>query len=75
LYDLLLPPEQRPQKFALGDREYDPVKLGFVVEKTCSHQDCLVDTTETGDGNGGHLWGTDLSEPDRMALLEYLKTY
>jgi hypothetical protein len=75
LYDLLLPPEQRPQKFALGDREYDPVKLGFVVEKTCSHQDCLVDTTETGDGNGGHLWGTNLSEPDRMALLEYLKTY
>ena len=28
-----------------------------------------------GDGNGGHIWGTDLAEPDRMALLEYLKTY
>ena len=27
------------------------------------------------DGNGGHLWGTNLSQPDRMALLEYLKTY
>jgi hypothetical protein len=27
------------------------------------------------DGYGGHLWGADLSEPDRMALLEYLKTY
>ncbi|MGH7120990.1 MAG: di-heme-cytochrome C peroxidase [Acetobacteraceae bacterium] len=75
LYDLLLPPAQRPKKFALGGREYDPVKLGFVVTTACGQQDCLVDTTRTGDGNGGHLWGTDLSEPDRMALLEYLKTY
>jgi hypothetical protein len=75
LYDLLLPPEQRPKKFALGGREYDSVKLGFMVSTSCDQQDCVVDTTRTGDGNGGHLWGTDLSEPDRMALLEYLKTY
>jgi hypothetical protein len=75
LYHLLLPPDQRPKTFALGAREYDPVKLGFVVETACSAQDCLVDTAQTGDGNGGHLWGTDLSESDRMALLEYLKTY
>jgi hypothetical protein len=75
LYHLLLPPDQRPKTFALGAREYDPVKLGFVVDTACSEPDCLVDTSETGDGNGGHLWGTNLSEPDRMALLEYLKTY
>ncbi|HEX5325533.1 MAG TPA: di-heme-cytochrome C peroxidase [Acetobacteraceae bacterium] len=75
LYDLLLPPDQRPRKFALGGREYDPVKLGFVVTTSCDQQDCLVDTMRTGDGNGGHLWGTDLSDADRMALLEYLKTY
>ena len=75
LYHLLLPPEQRPKTFALGGREYDPVRLGFAVETACSQQDCVVDTTRTGDGNGGHLWGTDLAEPDRMALLEYLKTY
>ena len=75
LYDLLQPPERRPKAFALGGRQYDPVRLGFVVETACDQQDCLVDTTRTGDGNGGHLWGTDLSEPDRMALLEYLKTY
>ena len=75
LYDLLLPPGQRPKTFALGAREYDPVKLGFVVTTTCSQQDCLVDATRTGDGNGGHIWGTDLSASDRMALLEYLKTY
>jgi hypothetical protein len=75
LYDLLLPPDQRPKTFALGGRDYDPVKLGFVVSTSCNRQDCLVDTTRTGDGNGGHLWGTDLSDSDRKALLEYLKTY
>jgi hypothetical protein len=75
LYDLLLPPEQRPKTFALGGREYDPVRLGFVVVTTCSRQDCLVDTTQPGGGNGGHLWGTELSEADRTALLEYIKTY
>jgi hypothetical protein len=75
LYHLLLPPDQRPKTFALGARDYDPVKLGFVVNTNCNSQDCLVDTTETGDGNGGHIWGTDLTESDRMALLEYLKTY
>ena len=45
LHDLLLPPEHRPKTFALGAREYDPVKLGFVVETSASQQDCLVDTT------------------------------
>jgi hypothetical protein len=75
LYHLLLPPEQRPKMFALGGREYDPVRLGFAVDTACGQQDCVVDTTRTGDGNGGHPWGTDLTEPDRMALLEYLKTY
>jgi hypothetical protein len=75
LYDLLLPPEQRPGKFALGGREYDPVKLGFAVGTACDQKDCLVDTKLTGNANSGHIWGTDLSEPDRMALLEYLKKY
>jgi hypothetical protein len=75
LYDMLLPPAQRPTKFALGAREYDPVKLGFTADSTCDQQDCVVDTAHNGDGNGGHTWGTDLSEADRKALLEYLKTY
>jgi hypothetical protein len=74
LDDLLLPPDQRPKKFALGARQYDPVKLGF-ADAACDQPDCEVDTTRVGDGNGGHTYGTDLSEADRKALLEYLKTY
>jgi hypothetical protein len=32
------------------------------------------DTSLPGNSNRGHLWGTELSEADRTALLEYLKT-
>jgi mono/diheme cytochrome c family protein len=28
-----------------------------------------------GNGNGGHLWGTDLPESDKRALIEHLKTF
>ena len=28
-----------------------------------------------GNGNQGHLWGTDLPEGEKRALIEYLKTF
>jgi hypothetical protein len=74
LYDLLLPPAQRPKTFPLGARQYDPVKVGL-ADAACDQPDCVVDTARVGDGNGGHAYGTDLGEADRKALLEYLKTY
>ena len=30
LWHLLLPPEQRPTRFKVGDREYDPERVGYV---------------------------------------------
>jgi hypothetical protein len=35
----------------------------------------MVDTELTGSGNGGHTFGTDMSETERIALIEYLKKY
>lgn len=34
----------------------------------------LMDTRERGNGNGGHLYGVDLPDDMKIALLEYLKT-
>jgi len=34
----------------------------------------LYDTTERGNGNGGHVYGTDLTDAEKRALVEYLKT-
>jgi len=32
------------------------------------------DTSERGNGNGGHRYGLDLTDDQKLALLEYLKT-
>lgn len=69
LYDLLLPPEQRPATSTMGRLEYDPVKVGFVQDGPF-----VIDTTLPGNSKEGHLYGTTLSEEERLALLEYLKT-
>jgi hypothetical protein len=74
LYDLLLPPDRRPATFPIGHRDYDPAKVGFVTDPNQVVVKYTVDTAEPGNGNGGHTYGTELSEDERLALLEYLKT-
>ena len=34
----------------------------------------VYDTTRSGHGNGGHTYGDKLSDAERMAVIEYLKT-
>ena len=34
----------------------------------------ILDTRLPGNSNAGHEFGTDLSNADRAALIEYLKT-
>lgn len=81
LHDLLLPPDQRPARFWLGTREYDPVRVGYRTDREAPGQRFeFVTKDEAGrwiDGNGaqGHVYGVDrLSERERAALLEYMKT-
>ena len=71
LYDLLLPAARRPRNFAVGHREYDPIKLGYIAAP--SNDDFVFDTSQPGNHNTGHEYGTKLSESERMELLEYLK--
>jgi mono/diheme cytochrome c family protein len=70
LYHLLLPAAKRPTKFQVGSREYDPTHVGYVS----SEGGVELDTTLSGNSNAGHAYGTSLSEDDRWALVEYLKT-
>ncbi len=42
LYDLLLPPSQRPTKFTVGSREFDPVHVGF---KSSGYTGFVFDTS------------------------------
>ena len=73
LHALLLPPQQRPAKFCVGNWEFDPVDVGLDTKVTCS-ADRVFDPFAAGNSNAGHLYGVDLGEPDRTALIEYLKT-
>lgn len=75
LQDLLLPPEARPKKFWRGYDLYDPVNVGFVSTGPAAERvGSIFDTTLRSNGNGGHVFGTTLPEPEKQALLEYLKT-
>lgn len=71
LYDLLLPPAQRPKKFAVGRWEYDPKRVGYVSD---GQVPWVLDTSVTGNSNRGHEYGVTLTDEERWALVEYLKT-
>lgn len=73
LYALLLPGDQRPTEFYTGNREYDPKNLGYLT--TPGAVGFRFDTQGNGNSNRGHEYGTSLSDDDRYALLEYLKTH
>lgn len=72
LYDLLLPPDKRPKSFMTGSREFDPKKVGYIYDGT-NGGSFQLDTAKDGNHNTGHTYGTELSEEDRLDLLEYLK--
>ncbi len=80
IYDLLSPLRARPKTFYVGNREYDPAKLGYRTEY--SEGSFLHDTSIDGNRNIGHLFtdvnmpgriGELLSENERMDLIEYIK--
>ncbi len=77
LYSLLLPPDQRPMKFAVGQLEYDPKHVGFrsdVNDDAPFIYHVSNDDHIKGNSNQGHEFGTDLHDDERWALVEYLKT-
>ncbi len=72
LYELLLPPDERVERFTTGRYEFDPKQVGIV--HTPFEGGFTFDTTIPGNLNGGHIYGTELGDADRWALVEYLKT-
>ena len=73
LYELLLPPHLRSRIFYVGSWEFDPRHVGLEVSSPFAGA-TVFDARLPGNSNAGHAYGTDLSEEDRMALIEFLKT-
>jgi hypothetical protein len=74
---LLDPPEARPAMFYRGYDVYDRARVGFVsdVPRADGRDFSKYDTSLPGNGNGGHVYGTTLSDQDKAALVEHLKTF
>lgn len=80
IYDLIS--DRRPSAFGVGTRVYDPVRLGYVDDK--GPNAFRFDATQNGNSNAGHWWtddasrpgriGRKFSEPEKMAILEFLKS-
>jgi RoxA-like, cytochrome c-like len=73
LYQLLLPASQRSKVFYYGNWEFNPETVGFESGSPFVGAS-KYDTSLPGNSNAGHEYGTDLSDDDRKALIEYLKT-
>jgi hypothetical protein len=82
LYALLSPVSERPKVFYLGNKQYDPVKLGLNTDPLPGASEFRTDLP--GNSNAGHQFndgpkghgviGRKLSEEERMEIIEYLKT-
>lgn len=72
IYDLLLPAAQRPTVFYVGNRELDVVKVGHVYAEAPNAT--RYDTALKGNSNIGHEYGTQLTDDERWALVEYIKS-
>jgi hypothetical protein len=86
VYDVLNS-KTRPKIFTRSFRtvkdDYDEVKLGWKVrvlecgadpELPAIERRKIYDTTQPGRGNQGHTFGDHLSDAERMAVIEYLKS-
>lgn len=76
LYDLLQPVAKRPTQFAVGPI-YDIENVGLA--RSQSTDSFMFKTTtdcssrNSGDSSCGHEYGTNLSDHEKRALIEYLK--
>lgn len=75
VWDLLEEPGDRPTSFYTGYNVLDLEKLGFIATgPEAEAAGWHFDTSVPGNGNGGHLYGVGLTDAEKRALVEYLKT-
>jgi len=77
LRDLLEPADRRPKTFYRGYDVFDRARVGFVtnVPSENGREFTLYDTSVPGNSNGGHDYGTSLSDAEKAAIVEYMKTF
>lgn len=79
----LLRPAERPATFIRGNIKYDEAKVGFVWNKAPSLDEygegdavhyAEHDTSLRGNSNRGHAFGSQWTDDQAKAVIEYMKT-
>lgn len=86
LYQMLVPADRRDKVFYTGSREFDPKNVGYNTVKFDGAFEFRTDQPKDphpGNSNAGHEFrntpgkgviGRELSDEERWAIIEYLKT-
>lgn len=77
----LLDPPLRPARFMVGGHALDWQSMGlrltpegrYPPDYTPFSEPQWIDTAEPGLGNGGHVYGSELTQEERQALIAFLK--
>lgn len=76
-------PKVYTRSFRTNLEDYDTTNIGWKVtpigprpgiRTPARERRKVYDTTQPGRGNGGHAYGDDLTDAQRYAVIEYLKT-
>ncbi|WP_020567627.1 di-heme-cytochrome C peroxidase [Neolewinella persica] len=76
LWALLTDPPNRPTAFWVGSTEFDPTRVGFVDNKGKNEFKVRDNSGNIIEGNSnlGHNYGTHLTDEEKWALIEFMKS-
>ena len=77
LWELMRPAKDRKSSFMVGSRVFDPKNVGYATDKSPFKTGAFVadPANANGNGNGGHEFGAGLTDDERWAIIEYMKTF
>ncbi len=77
LWELMKPAKDRKSSFMVGSRMFDPKNVGYATDESPFKTGAFVadPANANGNGNGGHEFGAGLTDDERWAIIEYMKTF
>ena len=77
LWELMKLAKDRKSSFMVGSRIFDPKNVGYATDELPFKTGAfMADPANTnGNGNGGHEFGAGLTDQERWAIIEYMKTF
>ena len=73
LWELMKPAKDRTSTIMVGSRIFDPKNVGYATDDSPFKTGAFI--ADPNNGNGGHEYGTGLTEDERWAIIEYMKTF